>query len=390
MKKRFTLITLCILMLALLAGCGAPKAPQASTQPSESQAPSDSAQTQTPAAGNQTGEKKLIYVFIKNRGDLSFWDSMAEGGDRAVKDFADRADIRVIETTGDLQANLTAMYEAADAGADMIMTASEFKDNLVQVAQEFPDIMMVITGENVVDQADNIYGFDFRTSEAAFLAGIVAADIASQNLEGTAGQKTIGFIGGMDESVVIQEFLLGYIQGAKYADPQTTIVSNYVGGWNDPDTARTQALTQFNDAKADIIFACAGGSGNGVHTAAADAGKYVIGVDSDQSQMYAEDKAIQSRFVTSVLKLGGNVIYNTIERFLDEGTLPVGQYDVTGVKGQAVGIVQNELFDSYVSDKGKQLLKKAEQDIIDGKVEIIGALDKEQDEIKSLIEELSK
>lgn len=390
MKKRFTLITLCILMLALLAGCGAPKAPQASTQPSESQAPSDSAQTQTPAAGNQTGEKKLIYVFIKNRGDLSFWDSMAEGGDRAVKDFADRADIRVIETTGDLQANLTAMYEAADAGADMIMTASEFKDNLVQVAQEFPDIMMVITGENVVDQADNIYGFDFRTSEAAFLAGIVAADIASQNLEGTAGQKTIGFIGGMDESVVIQEFLLGYIQGAKYADPQTTIVSNYVGGWNDPDTARTQALTQFNDAKADIIFACAGGSGNGVHTAAADAGKYVIGVDSDQSQMYAEDKAIQSRFVTSVLKLGGNVIYNTIERFLDEGTLPVGQYDVTGVKGQAVGIVQNELFDSYVSDEGKQLLKKAEQDIIDGKVEIIGALDKEQDEIKSLIEELSK
>ena len=42
-------------------------------------------------------------------------------------------------------------------------------------------------------------------------------------------------------------------------------------------------MTQYNDAKADVIFACAGGSGNGVHNAAGEADKYVIGVDSDQS-----------------------------------------------------------------------------------------------------------
>ena len=36
-------------------------------------------------------DKKEIYVLIKARGDLSYWDSMANGGDRAAEDFADEA-----------------------------------------------------------------------------------------------------------------------------------------------------------------------------------------------------------------------------------------------------------------------------------------------------------
>ena len=76
--------------------------------------------------------------------------------------------------------------------------------------------------------------------------GIAAADLAESGV--------IGFIGGMDESLVIQEFLWGYIQGAKAYNPDTKIVYNYVGAWNDPDTAKTQAMTQYNDAGADVIL----------------------------------------------------------------------------------------------------------------------------------------
>ena len=81
---------------------------------------------------SDSGEKKEVYVFIRDRGDLSYWDSMAEGGDRSAKEYKDRANVHVVETTADFQANLQAMYEAADAGADLIITASDFKDNLVQ------------------------------------------------------------------------------------------------------------------------------------------------------------------------------------------------------------------------------------------------------------------
>jgi basic membrane protein A len=334
--------------------------------------------------GDGGSAKELIYVFVKNRGDLAYWDSIAEGGDRAAAAFSEKALIRVVETTADLTANLTALYEAADAGAGLIITASDFKDNAEEVAGKFPAIPFVVIGENVA--GPNIYCIDFRSSEASFLAGVIAADIASQGIDGS--RKSIGFIGGVDETMVIQEFFAGYIQGAKYYDPAVKVVYNYVGGWGDPDTARAQALAQYNDAGAEIIFACAGGSGNGVHTAAAEVGKYVIGVDSDQTQMYRSDPAIQSRFVTSVLKLCNNAVFNVIDTYLKGNPLPLGTYQVLGVAEDAVGIVENDLFASYVSAAGKARLEQAKADISGGTVKVQSVIGMEQPAIKALLANL--
>ncbi|MEN6621804.1 MAG: BMP family ABC transporter substrate-binding protein [Smithella sp.] len=342
------------------------------------------------AAAANSDEKTEVYILIKNRGDLSYWDSMAGGGDRAAQDFADKANIHVIETTADVTANLDAMYEAADNGANLIITASDYKDNLVKISNEYPEISCAIVGEDLRSRSDKIYGINFKTSDASFLAGIVAADVASSNLEGASGNKTVGFIGGMDETLVIQEYFMGYIQGAKFYDPSIKIVSNYVGAWNDPDTAKTQALTQYNDAKADIIFAAAGGSGNGVHTAAAEAGKYVIGVDSNQALMYANDPDIQKRFVTSVIKEIGNAVYRTIDSYLADGTFPYGEYQILGMKDDTVSIVEDETLDTFLSEKGKEKLEEAKDKITSGEIIVESALDKDQDTIKKFIEENTK
>lgn len=336
-----------------------------------------------------SGDKKEVYVFIRDRGDLSYWDSMAEGGDRSAKEYKDRANVHVVETTADLQANLQAMYEAADAGADLIITASDFKDNLVEVANEYPEIAFTIISEDVLDQCenDNTYGVDFATSQAAFLGGIAAADIAAVGAEGMEPTNVIGFIGGLDESLVIQEFLWGYIQGAQYYNPDIKIVYNYVGAWNDPDTAKTQAMTQYKDAKADVIFACAGGSGNGVHNAAAEAGKYVMGVDSDQSKLYEDDKEIQQRFATSIVKELGNAVYNVIGEYLDNETLPFGEYEILGLADGAVGIVEGDVLNHLLSDKGKEMLENARKGIEDGSIKVESVIGKGQDEVKAFINE---
>ena len=382
-------------MAAILVASALTACSSGNNKPSETQAPEQTEAEKETAAPEQTeaeketaapvadnGELKEVYVFIRDRGDLSFWDSMAEGADRSVTDYADRANVHVVETTADLQANLQAMYEAADTGADLIITYTEFKDNLVEVANEFPDIDFTLISEDVSDQCENgnVYGVDFATSQAAYLGGIVAADLAKSGV--------IGFIGGMDEALVIQEFLWGYIQGAKAYNPDIKIVSNYVGGWNDPDTAKTQAMTQYNDAKADVIFACAGGSGNGVHNAAGEAGKYVIGVDSDQSLLYADDKTIQSRFATSVVKEVGNVVYNVIGEWLDnDGELPYGEYKILGIDDGAVGIVEGDVLNGLLSDEGKAALEAAKAGIADGSIEVKSALGKSQDEVKAFINE---
>lgn len=381
--KRFAALGMAVAVTGgMMTGCGGSDTAEETTT-----AAAADGETTEAAEVADSGEKKEIYVFIRDRGDLSYWDSMAEGADRAVTDYADRANVHVVETTADVQANLQAMYEAADAGADLIITASDFKDNVVEVSNEYADIAFTIISEDIIDQCENgnVYGVDFATSQAAYLGGIVAADIAATGTDTVEASNVIGFVGGMDESLPIQEYLWGYIQGAKAYNPDVKIVYNYVGAWNDPDTAKTQSMTQYNDAGAAVIFACAGGSGNGVHNAAAEAGKYVLGVDSDQSLLYADDQDIQSRFATSVVKEVGNAIYNVIGRYLDEGTLPFGEYEIMGLADGAVGIVENEALDAVLSDQGKEALEAAKEGIADGSLTVNSAIGKEQDEIKAFI-----
>ena len=389
--KKLAALGMTVLMTAgVFAGCGSSNGGDAGKDQSSGQSSSDQENTSdtqgdgTDNADTDSGEKKEVYVFIRDRGDLSYWDSMAEGSDRAVTDYADRANVHVAETTADIQANLQAMYEAADAGADLIITASDFKDNLVEVSNEYPDI---IISEDVIDQCenDNVYGIDFATAQAAYLGGIVAADIAANGAGDVEATNVIGFVGGMDESLPIQEYLWGYIQGAKAYNPDIKIVYNYVGAWNDPDTAKTQSMTQYNDAGAAVIFACAGGSGNGVHNASAEAKKYVFGVDSDQSLLYEDDKDIQERFATSVVKEIGNAIYNVIGQYLDEGTLPYGEYKIVGLADEAVGIVEGAVLDGLLSEEGKAKLEEAKAGIADGSVTVNSAIGREQDEIKAFI-----
>ncbi len=392
--KKLAALGMTVLMTAgVFAGCGSSNSGDAGKDQSSGQSSSDQENTSdtqgdgTDNADTDSGEKKEVYVFIRDRGDLSYWDSMAEGSDRAVTDYADRANVHVAETTADIQANLQAMYEAADAGADLIITASDFKDNLVEVSNEYPDISFVIISEDVIDQCenDNVYGIDFATAQAAYLGGIVAADIAANGAGDVEATNVIGFVGGMDESLPIQEYLWGYIQGAKAYNPDIKIVYNYVGAWNDPDTAKTQSMTQYNDAGAAVIFACAGGSGNGVHNASAEAKKYVFGVDSDQSLLYEDDKDIQERFATSVVKEIGNAIYNVIGQYLDEGTLPYGEYKIVGLADEAVGIVEGAVLDGLLSEEGKAKLEEAKAGIADGSVTVNSAIGREQDEIKAFI-----
>ena len=382
--KRFAALGMAVAVTGgMMTGCGGSDTAEETT----TAAAAADGETTEAAEVADSGEKKEIYVFIRDRGDLSYWDSMAEGADRAVTDYADRANVHVVETTADVQANLQAMYEAADAGADLIITASDFKDNVVEVSNEYADIAFTIISEDIIDQCENgnVYGVDFATSQAAYLGGIVAADIAATGTDTVEASNVIGFVGGMDESLPIQEYLWGYIQGAKAYNPDVKIVYNYVGAWNDPDTAKTQSMTQYNDAGAAVIFACAGGSGNGVHNAAAEAGKYVLGGDSDQALLYADDQDIQSRFATSVVKEVGNAIYNVIGRYLDEGTLPFGEYEIMGLADGAVGIVENEVLDAVLSDQGKEALEAAKEGIADGSLTVNSAIGKEQDEIKAFI-----
>ena len=100
-----------------------------------------------------------------------------------------------------------------------------------------------------------------------------------------------------------------------------------------------------------------------------------------------DDKAIQEKFLTSVVKEVGNAVYNVIGEYLDNGTLPYGEYEVLGLSDGAVGIVEGDQLNGALSDEGKAKLEEAKAGIADGSIEVKSAIGKGQDEVKAFINE---
>ena len=81
-------------------------------------------------------------------------------------------------------------------------------------------------------------------------------------------------------------------------------------------------------------------------------------------------RQIQEKFATSVIKEVGNAVYNVIGQYLDNGTLPFGEYEILGLSDGAVGIVEGDQLNGLLSDEGKAKLEEAKAGIIDGSIEV--------------------
>ena len=125
------------------------------------------------------------------------------------------------------------------------------------------------------------------------------------DIEGVNEDNVIGWVGGMDIPV-LHDFYVGYEQGAKYIDPDITILQAFAGTWTDPLKGKELTLAQYEQG-ADIVMNVASGTGPGILEAAKEAGKYAIGVDLDQ------DKDQPGHVLTSMVKRVDNACYLVIQ-----------------------------------------------------------------------------
>ncbi len=119
------------------------------------------------------------------------------------------------------------------------------------------------------------------------------------------------------------------------------------------------------DSGIDVIYAAAGGSGNGLFEAALESGKepgeiYAIGVDSDQYEAVAPE--LQPYILTSALKRVDVATYEAITDMLN-GEL-TGEIKVYDVANNGVGYaVSNEAINQYAGT-----LEELKAQIIDGTI----------------------
>jgi basic membrane protein A len=198
------------------------------------------------------------------------------------------------------------------------------------------------------------------------LAGALAASITNSSLPLANADKKIGFLGGMDIPV-INDFLVGYIEGALYVDKDVKVAISYIGSFDDSAKGKEMALAQYNQG-ADIGFNVAGQAGLGQLDAAKEAQKYAIGVDSDQAAIFAETDPDKSALIlSSVLKRVDESLLRAVDMHI-EGTAKYGEAENLGFAEKCIGIVKNDNYEALVPAEMKTVITDLEAKIIGGEI----------------------
>ena len=245
------------------------------------------------------------------------------------------------------------------------------------IAAEFPEknylIFDVSVDRDVVTEG-NMMGINYYSNQAAFLSGTLAAKmLESGDAKIDASQKVLGFVGSMD-AANINDFLVGYLEGVKYVDPEIKVVTSYVGSFEDVSKCM-EMTTQLYNQGAQIVYAPASQSILGAVTAAQKSDKYLIACDQDlYGELKESDPELAANVLSSSLKNVGESIYTSIKDW-KEGTKTLDQDYILGLDSGAVGLAKNDNYKAIVPEEIQKFIEETEQKIIGGEITVGTAFD---------------
>ncbi len=364
-KSRFwSFLTLLIVSATLLVACGQ----TAATPSPESPATEPAAAATEPAGAAAQGtaaDFKFTLVTANPLGDRSFNDASARGVKQANQELG--LDGQIIETTS-IAEQETAIRTALAEGNDIILALAPDAETLLAIAKENPDQKFGVPSDIFVESLpDNVAAFQINVHEGSFLVG-VAVGMLTQT-------KTVGAVVGGD-SPGLNQFFWAYKQGVLEVCPDCKVLVSYLGfDFSNPTLGKETALAQY-DQGADIIFQIAGRSGEGVLSAAAETGKFAIGVDSNQDSIQPGSiiVSMMKRVDTSTFLL----VKNTREGKFKGGFQQISMVDgATGLSWDEGSTVFEEKGPKDMVAKLPDVKAKVEeyrQKILDGQLEVCDAL----------------
>lgn len=380
---KFSKILASFTALSLLAGCSS-----SSEQTTATSTASTASTTETAATANadntasEDKEIKVALLLTGNLGDMSILDS-GNDGMKAVMEKYPNVTCQVIEMGSDSSKYEGNFLDASDEGYDIIIGSGwQTQEPIQNVAPDYPDTKYIIYDASVdYENGDysNVYSINYRQNEASFLAGVLAGEMTETNV--------IGFLGGMQGSV-IDDFMIGYIQGAQYSNPEIKVLTGYVNSYSDSATCKEMSLADYNQGNADIVFTAAGASGMGTLDAAKETDNLAIGVDSDQAMLYKDsDPEKADHIPTSVMKRVDNSLVRAFD-MIHDGTLPWGESETLGLAEGAVGLAENEYYEKLVPEDVRNDIEEASEKIISGEITVDTAFGKTNDEIAEIVAEV--
>ncbi len=298
----------------------------------------------------------VAIVVAGGLGDRSFYDSANEGLEELASKYGTVT--KVIECKENGSMYLTGLADAAEACDIVFAVGWQFVQALPEAAEGYPDTKFVwIDNALEGDGMANVMSVVYAQNQGSFLVGYIAGKLSKTGV--------VGAVGGQD-SATINDFMVGYEAGAKYANPDIKVDTRYANGFEDPASGKECALALY-DAGCDIVFAVAGKTGEGVFEAAKDTGNYAIGVDSDQK--YINPDVI----ICSMVKEVGKSVVDIVEN-LDERFQPATVWTANMATGYIDVGYGDDTMTQQVSDELKAEVKALQEKIISGEITVPTAL----------------
>jgi basic membrane protein A len=322
-----------------------------------------------PTAEDCTKEEVFCVGLVTDVGkinDKSFNQSAWEGVQKSNTDGV--ADVVQFIETADAKDYAKNIAQFGDAGYDVIVTVGfGLGEATAAAGLTYPDVKFIGVdqfqawqfSEDTADDSANVTGLGFPEDNAGFLVGALAAMMSESH--------KIGAVCGTDVVPPVWRFGEGYKAGAAYADGMNATTTEVfvvyhsdVGfdkTFTDPEWG-AQTAKSMMDQGADAIFGCGGLTGNGAITAAAQAGKYAIGVDADQ---YLTLPEAAPRMLSSAMKLITPGVAELIAAAKD-GSIAAGNF--TGTAGYAP---YHDL-DGDVPAEVKTMMEEINAGLLDGSI----------------------
>ena len=292
-------------------------------------------------------------------GDLSFNDMAYGGVRRAQQEYNFKLVILEPDESGvTTPEGILGVVEQADI---IVLLGAQHEPQTRQAARANPDKKFIYI-ELPVQGMANISSVMFNQNEGSFLAGALAAMVSKTG--------KIGFVGGTVEPPVMA-FEQGYREGAAFAAPDVEVLAEYISpagdfsGFGNPEKGYDITMKQYGQG-ADIVFAVAGLSGNGVIEAARRSGKLAIGVDSDQ------DSLAKGSVLTSMMKRLDVAAYAELKATLENRfTAGVTRY---GLANDGVGLTEMKYTRHLIPAGVLDRIKDIKQQIVSGKLKVTNLL----------------
>lgn len=319
------------------------------------------------AAGNGAGAKKspMRVAMISDGGtfnDQSFNQNCREG----LEELMYAGEPLFVQFYEPLAEDLFAKQMAALAERNyrvVIGIGYGMSKALGQVARQYPKTFFVGVDSTGIALCDNLQVLAFQVDECAFPAGYLAAAWADMK---DPENPTVAWVGGLNVDSVNQ-FVVGYVNGVKLYNERkgrnVQVRGGYVGSFTKP-TAGEALAKKFLDDGADVIFAVAGATGRGALLAAKNAGKWAIGVDTDQYYTVPEAGDV---LLTSCVKRMGRVVRDNVQGML-EGQFWGGTQYVGNLANHGVGLASFHEFEDDIPADLKRELLDIQRDLLGGQL----------------------